>query len=721
MSPQRRTALVSIVAACVLIAVKLIAGIATGSLGLLSEAAHSGTDLIAALLTFVAVGVSLRPADVGHAYGHGKAEHLAALGEAAILVIASLAIAWQALLRLFGVSHGSVDAHWYALVVMAVVIIVDATRATASYRTGKRYGSAALQANALHFASDLAGSTAVLLGLIAARAGYQWADSAAALFVAFLVLVAAGRLMRLNVDVLMDRVPPEAQEAALAAIASLEPRVELRRLRMRQAGGRQFADVVIGVPPGAAVGQGHAAADAVEDAVHRALPESDVVVHVEPQQDETALRERILAAAQRVPRVREIHNLTVVRVGPVTEVSLHLKLPGDLPLEEAHAVATEVEREIVEVRARGGRGADASRAAGRRGGGRQRARGRRRPRARRADRAREDRLAPARAPVPGHRSRAARVPHAGARPVHVAGGGAHARERDRRADPPRASRHRRRHRAHGAVVRLCMFTPLESEVRGWPGVIEGDRVIQLAAQTLEAFFTGGGQAREHAEYPLDEVRLLAPVRRPPSVRDFYAFEEHVKNAARVTGRPGVPDEWYEIPAFYFSNPAAIYGPEDEIPYPEGSAALDYELEVAAVIGAAGAIGGFTVMNDWSARDLQRREMKIGLGPAKGKDFATSLGPIVVTPDELGDLRLEMVARVNGEERSRGNLGDMYHSWEAIVAHAARNTELRPGDILGSGTVGTGCILEHGDERWLQPGDEVELEVEGIGVLKNRIR
>jgi cation diffusion facilitator family transporter len=348
MSPQRRTALVSIVAACVLIAVKLIAGIATGSLGLLSEAAHSGTDLIAALLTFVAVGVAVRPADPGHAYGHGKAEHLAALAEAAILVIASLAIAWQALLRLFGVAHGQVDAHWYALVVVAAVMVVDATRATVSYRTGKRYGSAALQANALHFASDLVGSGAVLLGLVAARAGYQWADSAAALFVAALVLVAAGRLMSVNVDVLMDRVPPEAQEAALAAIASLEPRVELRRLRMRQAGGRQFADVVIGVPPGAAVGQGHAAADAVEDAVHQALPESDVVVHVEPQQDETALRERILAAAQRVPRVREIHNLTVVRVGPVTEVSLHLKLPGDLPLEEAHAVATEVEREIVE-------------------------------------------------------------------------------------------------------------------------------------------------------------------------------------------------------------------------------------------------------------------------------------------------------------------------------------------------------------------------------------
>ncbi len=348
MSAQRRTALVSIVAACVLIGVKLVAGIASGSLGLLSEAAHSGTDLIAALLTFVAVGVAGRPADPGHAYGHGKAEHLAALAEAAILVVLSLAISWQALLRLFGVGHGQVDPRWYTLVVVAVVMVVDATRAIVSYRTGRRYGSAALQANALHFASDLAGSGAVMLGLIAARAGYHWADSAAALFVAFLVLVAAGRLMRLNVDVLMDRVPPEAQEAALAAIASLEPRVELRRLRMRQAGRRQFADVVIGVPPGAAVGQGHAAADAVEEAVHGALPESDVVVHVEPQQDEAVLGERVLAAAQRVPRVREIHNLTVLRVGPVIEASLHLKLPGELPLEEAHAVASEVERAIVE-------------------------------------------------------------------------------------------------------------------------------------------------------------------------------------------------------------------------------------------------------------------------------------------------------------------------------------------------------------------------------------
>ena len=269
-------------------------------------------------------------------------------------------------------------------------------------------------------------------------------------------------------------------------------------------------------------------------------------------------------------------------------------------------------------------------------------------------------------------------------------------------------------------MKLCMFSPKGRKlVRGWPGRIEGDRVIQLAAQTLQSFFTGGGQAREHAEYRLDEVDLRPPVLQPPSVRDFYAFEQHVATARERRGLE-VPREWYELPVFYFSNPHAIYGPEDEIPYPEGTEELDYELEVAAIVGADGAIGGFTIMNDWSARDLQRREMKVGLGPAKGKDFATSLGPIVVTPDEFDGSEAEMVARVNGEERSRGNLRDLYHPWERILEHAARNTTLCPGDVIGSGTVGTGCILEHGDGRWLQRGDVVELEVEGIGVLRNRV-
>ena len=269
-------------------------------------------------------------------------------------------------------------------------------------------------------------------------------------------------------------------------------------------------------------------------------------------------------------------------------------------------------------------------------------------------------------------------------------------------------------------MKLCMFTPRELHLqRGWPGVIEGDVVYQLAAQTLEAFFTGGGTARRHAAYPLGDVDFRPPVLRPPSVRDFYAFEQHVETARASRGLE-MPQEWYEIPVFYFSNPTAIYGPEDGVPYPEGTEELDYELEVAAIVGAKERIGGFTVMNDWSARDLQRREMRVGLGPAKGKDFATSLGPIVVTPEEFDGTSGTMVARVNGEERSRGNLADMYHSWDAIRAQAARNTHLRPGDVLGSGTVGTGCILELGDGRWLQRGDVVELEVEGIGVLLNRV-
>jgi cation diffusion facilitator family transporter len=349
MSPQRRIALASVVAACALIAIKLGAGIASDSLGLLSEALHSGTDLVAALLTLFAVGVAVRPADSGHPFGHGKAEHLSALAEGAILVVASLVIVWRALDRLVGDEHPQVDAAWWVFVVMGVVIAIDLARALASRRGARRHSSAALQANALHFAGDLGGSLAVLAGLLLARAGYEQADSAAALFVAALVLVAAGRLMRENVDVLMDRAPAEAHAAAHAAIESIRPPVDLRRLRVRRAAGRHFADVVIGVQPGAAVAQGHALADAIEDAVEEALPGSDVVVHVEPRpSEEAALRERALAAALRIPRVRELHNVSVRRIGERVEVSLHLKLPGELSLAEAHDIAESVEEAIRE-------------------------------------------------------------------------------------------------------------------------------------------------------------------------------------------------------------------------------------------------------------------------------------------------------------------------------------------------------------------------------------
>jgi cation diffusion facilitator family transporter len=333
-------------AACALIGLKLSTGLASGSLGLISEAVHSGTDLVAALLTFFAVGVAVRPADLGHQYGHGKAEHLAALGEGAILVVASVAIMWRALDRL--VNGGTtVNATWYALLVVGVVICIDISRTTASWRAARAYSSPALASNAVHFGSDLGGSFAVLLGLLLVRAGHPGADSVAALFVAGLVLIAAARLMRRNVDVLMDRAPADAEEAARQAIVGLEPPVQLRRLRMRQAAGRVFADVVIAVPYDAAVPQGHAAADAVERAVQSALPEADVVVHVEPiEAAEADVRERAHAAALNVPRVREVHNVSVVSVDSGTELSLHLKLPGELSLEEAHAIAEQVERAI---------------------------------------------------------------------------------------------------------------------------------------------------------------------------------------------------------------------------------------------------------------------------------------------------------------------------------------------------------------------------------------
>lgn len=349
MTPQRRTALVSVGAACALIALKLSTGLASGSLGLVSEAVHSGTDLVAALLTFFAVGIAGRPADRGHPYGHGKAEHLAALAEAAALVLVSIGVAVLAVLRLFGVIETEVNAAWWAFAVVAVVIAIDFSRTSISLRSARRYKSAALLSNALHFGSDLAGTLAVLLGLTVVALGWPQGDSVAALFVAALVVIAAARLIRRNVDVLMDRAPADATEAARQAIRKHVPAVRLRRLRLRQAAGRHFVDVVIGVSPGAAVAQGHAAADAVEEAVRRVLPGADVVVHVEPKSAREAdIRERAQDAALRVPSVREIHNINVLTVDGRTEISLHLKLPGALSLDAAHAVAEQVERTILD-------------------------------------------------------------------------------------------------------------------------------------------------------------------------------------------------------------------------------------------------------------------------------------------------------------------------------------------------------------------------------------
>jgi fumarylacetoacetate (FAA) hydrolase len=244
-------------------------------------------------------------------------------------------------------------------------------------------------------------------------------------------------------------------------------------------------------------------------------------------------------------------------------------------------------------------------------------------------------------------------------------------------------------------MKLCMFSPKGMDLeRGWPGRVDGDRVVQLAAQTLQAFFTGGGSAREHAEYPLAEVDLRPPVLQPPSMRVFSPFERRAE------------------PFFFFANTASIYGPDDEIPSPPGTSELDYGLALAAVIGAEGAIGGFTIANDWTARDFERAEA--GFGHSKSRDFATSIGPVVVTPDELAGQHGTMVARVNGEERSRADLAEIVHPWQELAAYAARDTVLRPGDLL----VG---LAPPGDGTPLAPGDVVELAVDGIGVLRNRVR
>ena len=346
MSPQRRTALVSVGAALLLVAIKLVAGLASSSLGLLAEAAHSGTDLAAALLTFFAVSVAVRPADRGHPWGHGKAQNLAALAEAGFLILVSVGIAAAAILRLTGVVEFEVEPTWWVFAAIALVLVIDASRTMVSLRGARLYRSDALLANALHFGSDFAGTIAVLAGLVAAALGFPAGDSIAALFVSGLVVVAALRLASRNVDVLMDRLPEDDARIARQAIAGLDPPVELRRLRLRRAGGEHFADVVIGVAPGAAIGQGHAAADRVEQALHGALPGIDVVVHVEPGEGAGALRERVLAAALTVSHVRELHNLKVLDVDGRIEVALHLKLPGDLPLDQAHEIAEQVEAAI---------------------------------------------------------------------------------------------------------------------------------------------------------------------------------------------------------------------------------------------------------------------------------------------------------------------------------------------------------------------------------------
>jgi 2-keto-4-pentenoate hydratase/2-oxohepta-3-ene-1,7-dioic acid hydratase in catechol pathway len=328
-------------------------------------------------------------------------------------------------------------------------------------------------------------------------------------------------------------------------------------------------------------------------------------------------------------------------------------------------------------------------------------------------------------------------------------------------------------------MKLVTFEDASGAERAGALYAEGARIADLAAgheslagapapalASLQSLIEGGSAALDLARRALDHVasdestgtwvereavRLLAPLPQPVQMRDFLCFEQHLKQsfqsslelvaaqapdpehalqALQASGRFDIPQVWYEIPIYYKCNRFSVVGPDHDVLWPSYANLLDYELELAAVIGTGGVdipterardhIIGFTVFNDVSARDYQTREMQGMLGPAKGKDFDTGnvLGPCITTADEIDPYDLTMIARVNGEEWSRGHSSTMHHRFEACIAHVSQSETLHPGEILGSGTVGNGCGLEM--KRFLSPGDVVELEIEGIGVLRNQI-
>jgi 2-keto-4-pentenoate hydratase/2-oxohepta-3-ene-1,7-dioic acid hydratase in catechol pathway len=261
----------------------------------------------------------------------------------------------------------------------------------------------------------------------------------------------------------------------------------------------------------------------------------------------------------------------------------------------------------------------------------------------------------------------------------------------------------------------------------------GETGRSYAIRTLDAIKLAGNQClsgvnEETLLYSPDEVKLLAPLPNPASLRDFFAFEDHVKMGFEKRGEP-MPQEWYEIPVYYKGGHQNIIGTEQDVLWPSFTEKFDFELELAIVIGKRGRnipaaeasehIAGYMVMNDFSARDIQRKEMKVRLGPAKGKDWCTAIGPVLVTPDEIPDpYDLKMTARVNGETWSEGSSRTMYWKFEQMIEFLSKDDAILPGDVIGSGTVGTGCGLEL--NRWVKPGDVIELEIEKIGVLRNRV-
>lgn len=260
-----------------------------------------------------------------------------------------------------------------------------------------------------------------------------------------------------------------------------------------------------------------------------------------------------------------------------------------------------------------------------------------------------------------------------------------------------------------------------------PFLRRGDTALAAARDAVELVETidvRTGPDGARLAYDLDEVDLCSPIPRPNSLRDCIAFEEHLRNSLG----DDVPDVWYEMPVYYKSNPDSVIGPDEPVQWPSYTEKLDYELELGVVIGKRGRdipaeeaetyIAGYTVFDDFSARDIQLREMEVGLGPSKGKDFANALGPYLTTADSFDPTDATMRASVNGEVWSEGNAGSMYHSFAEIIEHVSMGETIYPGDVIGSGTVGGGCGLEL--DRWLSDGDVVELEIEGIGVLRNTV-
>jgi cation diffusion facilitator family transporter len=327
------------------VAAKLAAALATGSLALLSEAAHSALDAMVTGFTLFAVSVAARPPDADHPYGHGKAENLAAMIEALALLILSVTIAREAILRL-GHHPATVGTPLYAFAVVAASIVVDASRARVLSRAAKRYSSPALQADALNFKADLLTSVVVLAGLGAVKLGYDKADAIGGLLIAVYVCLSSLRLGRRSVDALMDRAP-EGAVGRIRRVAGQIPGVgEVRRVRLRYAGGQPQTDVVVGVSRTVPLEVAHTLTEQVEQAIRSVEPGADVVVHVEPLADEKLVTEQVLAIAARHPDVQQVHNVFVALRPDGLHVSLHAKFPGSMRLAEAHAIAEALEADI---------------------------------------------------------------------------------------------------------------------------------------------------------------------------------------------------------------------------------------------------------------------------------------------------------------------------------------------------------------------------------------